>query len=479
MSRSPLIAGFCLLAGMVATATAADPMAWLPADVNAVARVNVADLYKTPRAKKEGWLKQATESFVQQDTFVPPGAQQILLGAELEFTDRMTAQRKYAVLVPEEKLTLEKLVDWLPGGLQTMSGKTSAQFGEDGFVVDTGDGCWLATTQSSRQALARWLQRGPVSKGAHLPPYLHSALDARVNTGQLMLAIDLLDAFSAAQIEQSLKEAQWFTSKSSAKAIAEILAGAFGITINITVENDSTGNVALDFAKDAAPLKPILSQLVGEVLNRVGASSDDFKDWKWTVKGTRVTGTGPVSAGGGRRLLAVLEPPSLTQVMSAGSEPSNDKVAKTSLKYCNSVRVVLDDLRREMKQQKDYQATLSERSARKIDNLPTLHVDPELLDFSAKVSNSLRYQAQAKRMGLIRSGVRTQESGAYYTSSYANVSPYGGEWGFKGVDTQAADTIDLQEKSQAATVRISEWKQIEDGLVAIRRKMTQKYQIEF
>ena len=63
---------------------AADPLKWLPAEVNAVARVNVGEIYQSPIAKKEGWLKRAAESFIQQESLGPPGTEQIVVGAELE-----------------------------------------------------------------------------------------------------------------------------------------------------------------------------------------------------------------------------------------------------------------------------------------------------------------------------------------------------------------------------------------------------------
>ena len=158
-SSSPaiLVCGLLLFA---AEAYAADPVAWLPGDINAVARINVDDVYKSPLAKKEGWKKQATESFIQQEAFVPPGVNQILIGANLNLSDNLSSQRKYTVLVPEPQATLERLSDWLPSGVEPLSGKPSAQFGSDGYVVDAGDGCWLATTGSSRQTIARWLKSG-------------------------------------------------------------------------------------------------------------------------------------------------------------------------------------------------------------------------------------------------------------------------------------------------------------------------------
>lgn len=467
------------------SAFAADPLAWIPGDVNAVARINVADIYKTPIAKKEGWLKQVTESFIHQEAFVPPGTQQILLAANLDLSNQLAASRKLAVLVPESQLTIDKLSDWLPSGVETIGGKPGAQFGQDGYVVDAGDGCWLATNHSSRQVMARWLKAGPTKGDTQLSPYLKSALTTKANTAQAILAIDLQDNFSEERIAEQLKATDWFPSESTADAAANVLASVYGITIGIAFDKERTGSVTLDFGKDAMVLKPVLKKLVDEILQRVGASSDDLAEWKWSVKGSRVTGTGPVSPGGGRQLMSILDPPSITQALHESTQPPpDDKVAKTSQKYCKSIRVLLDDLNKTLKENRDNHALWFERYGRKIDDLPKLNVDPALLDFSEKVSNSLRYQGQTQRMSNIRAGTQIQQSGANYASAGAWISPYAyggtGSYGYvQRANPQAADTIRAEQNEQAKQVRFSEMKQIEDGLSQLRRDMTEKYQLEF
>src|SRR5258708_5790484 len=83
-------------------------------------------------------------------------------------------------------------------------------------------------------------------------------------------------------------------------------------------------------------------------VEQLGANTNAFHEWKWTVKGKQVIGEGPVSPGAGRRLLSVLDPPSITHAISASQEvKSEDKAGTTSLKYFKSVRILLDDLQEE------------------------------------------------------------------------------------------------------------------------------------
>jgi hypothetical protein len=481
--RSPLLLSMLgLVIGFAEGTSAADPLAWLPADVNAVARLNVADVYKTPLAKKEGWLKKATESFINQDAFVPPGTKQTYMAAQLDLSDKLASTRQCGVLVPEGQVTLEKIVDYLPSGIETISGKPAAQFGQDGYVIDAGDGVWLTATHTNRQFIARWLKAGPTKDGKQLPSYLQQALTTKSNTAQLIVAIDLEDNFSKDQIADALKATDWFPSETVAETAADVLASAYGITLGINVDQDRTGIITVDFGKDAMVLKPVLEKIVGEVIQRVGATMGEFSDWKWTVKGSRVTGTGPVSPGSGRQLLSILEPPAMAHALSANSDEAKaEKMGRTSQKYCRSVQVLLDDLRKQLKDSRDNHALWMERYGRKIDDLPRLNVDPELLEFAGKVSSSLRYQGQTQRMANISAGTRIQESGANSPAwGGGYVGPYGGVYGWaRSASPEIANTITAQANEQAKSVRFSEWKQIDDGLAAMRTKLTDRYQLEF
>jgi len=473
--------GLCLVISSASMLPAADPLLWLPEGVNAVARLNVSEAFKSPVAKKEGWQKQASESFVHQESVVPPGTKQIIIGAELDLVGHLSVHQKYAVLVPDNSLTLKSIADWLPGGLDQISNHDAAQFSDGSYVVDAGDGNWLSL-DGSRQGISRWLNRGPAKDLQHLSPYLQSALTAKVNTAPVMLAIDLQDNFSRDKVLATLQKTDWFPSPSAAEKVADILASAYGITINISFEKERTGQVSLDFIKDASPLMPVLQQLVGGVMERVGVSPDEFIDWTWTVKGSRVTGVGPVSPGGARRMISILDPPAVAHAISAAQAPApptaEERVAHTSLKFCKSLRTLLDDTRKSMSQTRDNRVLILERYARKIDDLPKLYVDDELIHYAENVSNSFRYQGQTMRNANISSGTRKLEAGVNYTSSSVYIGPYGG-FQFTTANPQGAATIESQEKAGASAVRFAEWKQIEDGLVAVRTDMTKKYEMEF
>lgn len=461
----------CLMSVMANCVAAADPVAWLPAEINAVARIKVAEIYETPLAKKENWLKKSKEAFVQQDGFVPPGTQQILVGADLDLSDDLTANKTYSVLVPESKLTLDKLSLALSGPVETVSGKKLAQYGNDGYVLDAGDGCWLAMNSANRQSILRWLRNGTKPEGLQLSPYLRKALESKANSAPVLLVVDLQDNFTAAMIQAYLKDKVWVNSV-SVDDVTKTVESIQGITIGLSIDAERKGIVHFDFGRDPTPLKPVLDKFLDDVIDRIGITDESILQWKWTIKGHQVIGTGPVPAGAARRLIAILEPPSITHSISENSSAETTSpeqlMAIHSHKYFKSLQILLDDLRVVLRREKSEQAKNLVRYARKIDDFPKLNVDGQLLDFGMKVSSSFRYQGQSQKVYMMQAGSSAaRDSASYY-------------WGNATGYSTTSSLITLEDGKKAGkSVIFSEWKGIEDGLAAVRRAMTEKYKIEF
>lgn len=461
------------------SAYAAEPLAWLPADINAVARINVAEIYKSPIAQKEGWLKKSNESFVNQETFVPPGTKQIFVAADLDLSTDMIANRKYSVVIPDSPMSLEKLSAWVPLEIEKFSGKTLASFGSSGYVADAGDGCWLVTPSTSRQAMTKWLKAGPTSAGAQTSEYLKSVLTNRENTAQVLLAIDLHDNFSETGITERMKSTDWFKGGTNLDAVVKVLESVKGIMITMNAAEERTAKATVEFGKDAAPLKPVLEKLADYVVQQVGASSDDIKGWKWSIQGHVVTGGGSVSTGTARRLISLLDPPSVTEAIAAeaSAKPSEaDKIKNGSLKYMKSLQVLMKDVRSSYENTENTASIFNDRYARKIDELATLNVDKAILDYANNVSRSLRYQAQTEKMNKISSGTRRVET--YGAGNSYNVGPYGSYYSGP-IGPGPGLAIQAQANQSTKSVRFSEWSKIDDGLTQLRRAMTDKYQVEF
>jgi hypothetical protein len=120
--------------------------------------------------------------------------------------------------------------------------------------------------------------------------------------------------------------------------------------------------------------------------------------------------------------------------------------------------------------------------ARRIDDLPTLNVDPELVDFSVRVAKGLRGHIVAMQQTNIKVGAAATISGAGgpqvgYYGGYNGGGYYGG--GYYYNDSNSTGTYQTLAQSQGNYSYRELIAQIDAMEGEIRRKMTDKYKVQF
>jgi hypothetical protein len=240
--------------------------------------------------------------------------------------------------------------------------------------------------------------------------------------------------------------------------------------------------------------KPLLL----EVLANQGAMIDEFNDWTVNVTSKQISLKGVLEPSGMRRILSLLEPPHSPDYTppkpSSGTQPEELTVALASLEYFKTIKTMLDDLQGKRKSTEfvtwGQVGLWFERYAKKIDNLPILNVDNELLDYGAFVSDSLRQSETAMKGIGAKSGYRKTQLGNYYSTQTFAAPVAVTRWGAAGVYGWRSQE-DLAAKGQAeAQVRTQErisgnanahfiMQGIDQATSAVRRTMTQKYKMEF
>ena len=161
----------------------------------------------------------------------------------------------------------------------------------------------------------------------------------------------------------------------------------------------SYGKLKVDFRTDASILGGFAQLLLLDVLGNQGVMIDDFRDWKAQVKGSQISIEGNLTQAGLRQVLSVFEPP--TAIVSdeestdkKSADPKRDpanQAAYASQQYFQSVSRLLDDVRnkKDVKTIAQY-GTWFSKYVLKIDRLPLVNVDSELLDYGAFVSEKMR-----------------------------------------------------------------------------------------
>jgi hypothetical protein len=232
-----------------------------------------------------------------------------------------------------------------------------------------------------------------------------------------------------------------------------------------------------------------------EILANQRAMIHEFETWKEQVDGKTASIAGYLDQSGLRRLMSLIEVPTPLQhrAGSASADQDEESLKRTaSQQYFKQVTSLVDDLRQkpnrtEMKTWGQVGAWL-DRYSRKIDSLPMLNVDKELLDYGAFVGDTMRAASDSLKNIAGRTRVRELNATQYSTAyrSGGRVGRWGG-WGgygyadyFDAVGTQMARTAIKSEERVGGTRDAREiMRQIESATVDVRRKMVEKYNAEF
>jgi hypothetical protein len=256
------------------------------------------------------------------------------------------------------------------------------------------------------------------------------------------------------------------------------------------------GRVTVDFRETPAISAAAAKKLFLGYLAERGMLIDDFQQWQGEVQGTTVSLAGKMSTPGIRKLLSVIECPAPAAAnpdaptKSASGSDSSAQAANTQA-YFKNVTSMFDDLKEDMQEATSLASTTLyfDKYARRIERLPMLDVDPQMLEYGAYVAAQLRQSSGAVRTMGIRKGARTREitSGGgdedyYYYGGYGYGRYNSGVTGMvndlKDVEQQRG-IVRAQEKANMAT----SVHQIRADVIAatsdIRRQMTEKYRVQF
>jgi hypothetical protein len=163
---------------------------------------------------------------------------------------------------------------------------------------------------------------------------------------------------------------------------------------------------------------------------------------------------------------------------------------------------MLDDLRDKPKTASHYtvgqKAVWYKTYARKIERLPVLNVDPDLLQLSSHVTSSLYSAADAITSGAARSRVRQVNAAPtynYYTNSTvygysyrsddfgSGYTPYGSTSTVAVEDVQAEFNNRARIRTEERVASVNQARgiveQMEQQVADMRKRLTQKYQVEF
>jgi hypothetical protein len=463
----------------------------IPRSANAVVLLNMEKAKNTPMGLKEEWSAKVEEAFESGLVRVPPQATRFVLASQIDF-EFMQTLWEAAVIELNEDLSTTQIEKMRHGTLDTIEGLPAIERPNDTYIVKLAPKIVGGMAPANRQAVVRWIRE--VRKPSPLPlsPYLQKAAVYSDKAGsEIIMALDLDGVLSIERINKYLKSKkkqldEWGADKSQ---LATLLYGVRGIRIGIRIGEEPSGKIVVDVRGDPSIASPYIKSLLLQIMADRGGAINDLQSWTAKAEGNEISLAGKLSKSGLRRLLSVVDSPTTegpaaeTQV-SPGELPTIQ--AQASLKHFKAVTAMADDLKHDMRSSQTLESVgyWCDKYARKIDRLPILNVDDELLAYSEFVANQLRQASMSVKTMGIQSGVRqAQITGADAGSSYGYGSTRWGGYGAyvaDGKDVQSERRVVRAEEKGIAATDLQKIRQGLAGATAdIRRKMTKKYQIEF
>jgi hypothetical protein len=512
MARSLPAIATCLLACLAlapvhpAAAQFNDLVRRVPDRPNTLIVLDVEKAYSSPMAEKEDWRGKIVNAFESGMFMVPPTAARFVLASQLDL-DAMQPIWEVALLNVSQEMSIPEFAGQRGGSVDVVAGESAAALPDDTYVIKFGPTVVGAMKPANRQSVARWIESSRDAKRRPLTPYLEEAVGYVQDIGTpIIVALDLENAVAPALIRARLDEMKCLEGKSvDLEKLSQALASVRGVTLGITLVEKRYGGLKIDFSEDVSMTADFAKPLLLEVLAHRGAMIDEFNDWTVNVTANQISLKGVLEPNGLRRILSLLEPPHSPDYTppkpSSGTDPQELTVALASQEYFKTIETMLDDLRGKRKSTEHVtwgQVGLwFERYARKIDNLPILNVDNELLDYGVFVADSLRQSETAMKGIGAKSGYRKTQlsnvTGSGYYGGYGYGYGYGGpvaRAGAVGATVNAAHANLAYRGQEEAQIRTQEriagnanahfiMQGLEQATSAVRRTMTQRYKIEF
>jgi hypothetical protein len=467
----------------------------IPRSANAVVILNLEKAKQSPMGQREGWAAKVEKAFEAGVARVPPQATRYVLASQIDF-EFMQPIWEAILFDVDDDISMAQIAGNRKGIRDTIEKLPAIRLPNDTYAVQLGPKTLGVMGPANRQLVTRWIRDVRSPSSPPLSPYLQKAAVYSDKAGtDVIMALDLEGVLSPEGIAKYLKANQPLMNelKADTYKLKQLFSGVQGIRVGVKIGEKPSARIAVDLSADASSISPLVKPLLVQILADKGVAFEDLQSWTGKAEGKEMWIGGDLTASGLRRLLSVVDAPTADDLgkKSADASPGNVAEAKrkASLAHYRAVTGMFNDLKSDMYNAKSVSAGsyYYDKYARKIEKLPILNVDEELLNYSAFVSRSLRQASSAVRTMGIRGGVRQAQvtsSGGDY--DYGGGYRYGayGTYGngamaeMKGVESDRR-VIRAEEKGEmAANVN-----DIRDAVIAattdIRRKMTQKYQVEF
>ena len=462
----------------------------IPDPTNALLLINADGLFDSAMRVRDNWREKAKEN-AGGLLGIGPDASKVVVAVGVDF---QTMDEQWRVGMAQYKTDLPSLeeVASREGGYVEMIDKTPVAWTPRGLeLFHFPDKIVGFATPSDRKAIVKWVRSALEHPRKYLPEFARRAIFRADGGAQVALAIDLAESVSPKMAEPWLDRiAAVKKFKLDPTLLAPRLASVKSAFLAIKAGQSLEGTLRIDFERDIDFTAPVAREIITAVLDDYGADIPEFKSWTLGFDGkTAIEMSGRFSTESLKRVISLAHAPQLSTGNSnasrtAAPKPNEPKPAaepKPSLSkpdpvgisqaYFRSVTSLMEDLKQTNRKTYRSNKLWYDRFAKQIEELPILNVDKDLLDWGSLVSKTLREMS---------SGINYYAKNQSYTLASNNSGSYGG-YGYYGGGSRVNDyeTIKKQSDAKMSVDLDARWQAMELSIADMRRKMVEKYKVDF
>lgn len=483
--RTSIAFAIVLTIASAAVADEAAPLQWVPPSCNAVAVIHMRQLVNTPLAKKQKWSDKVKRAYAEGLLSAPPFVKEVVRATTF---GAPSAGRtlSYSMFAMDRTSIIGDIVKHERASSEKIAGSFACLSPRGIYFVQLAPGILGAVQPADRQAVSAWVRSRGTNGEANLSPYLKTALDMP-DGAPIVIAVDLTDMLNAQQIRGWLAASPRLKVRKNLGEMAALVASIRGARLSVNVTDTIAGRLVLDFDSPVGSQSSLLREVVLQWLDDAGAQTAVLAQARTSASDKSFAFDTPLDEHALRRLLSLIQAPHLPgKEETAGVEnPAPNAVATAG--YYESVCDLLNSLVRKNQNAVNYDKTAlwHQTFAKKIADLPTTAVDPDLVAWGRGVSSKLMALAASLRgvpveVNKLENSIRVKTSTDY--AWYANSADSGPMYFPTWIHTQnnAGDVRAQQEAAiaQSADQRDAIWSMLYDSTAEVARRMEYKYKIK-
>jgi hypothetical protein len=454
----------------------------IPGGANSLVMMDTDAILASPVAMNNGWAKKFSEGSADRPMYLPPEADKVVIGSQLDLVRGCARSWEVAVMGMKEPVPMRLIARAEGGYVDEIRGVKVAWVPSDAYFIEIDTETLGLMAPANRQAIARWSDHEKTPQ-VGLSEYLKSAATQVDKGTQAVLAIDATDAIQTHRVKAKLEGSEFVKGADLDKTVA-LVSSLRGLVLKLSFTDKVRAVAQLDFATSVTLPSNVAKTLVLGALEDLELTLPGTENWTCSVSTNSITLSGELENDALRRIFTLMEVPTtkFSSLKDADFEDNSQAtMAKSSVAYFHSVDALLKDLKTRTKSNSGGDAGWTDRYATKIDRLPILNVDQELLNWGEKVSETLRVMAGSRRMSNMQGASAERVANSQTGLSYTNDGYGYGGYNYTSPRAAAANVSNVRADAVASgtSVKLQGWTLIDNSIIEIRKSMTMRYGVEF